>query len=45
MDATNDRLINVPISDEDIVKTVQSLPRTSEKSGIITTSGKCFNMY
>ena len=35
MDVTNDRLINIPISDDDIIKNVTSLPRTSEMYGII----------
>ena len=40
MEATNDRLINVPISDEDLVKTVQSLPRTPNSAGLIGVSLK-----
>ena len=34
MDIMNDRVINVPIGDEDVALTVQSLPRTSENDGI-----------
>ena len=40
MDATNDRLINVPISDDDIAKTVKSLPRTPDKDGFINLKYK-----
>ena len=35
MDAMNDRVINVPISDENISKRVTSLPRTSDNSGMV----------
>ena len=37
MDVINDRVINVPISDEDVVKTVISLPR-SKDNGIKKTT-------
>ena len=35
MKVTNDRLINVPIPDDDVVKTVTSLPRTPQQDGLI----------
>ena len=33
MPIMNDRVINVPINDEDIAKSVQSLPRTRKEDG------------
>ena len=35
MAAMNDRVINVPISDDNIAKRVTSLPRTEDDSGMI----------
>ena len=35
MSALNDRVINVPIEDDNIAKTVASLPRTENSSGMI----------
>ena len=35
MDAMNDRVINVPIDDDNIAKRVTSLPRTEENSGMV----------
>ena len=40
MDAMNDRVINVPIEDDDIIKTVTSLPRTEKNNGMITVGLK-----
>ena len=34
------QVINVPISDDDVIKTVTSLPRTSENSGLIDVQMK-----
>ena len=36
----NDRVINVPIEDDDIIKTVTSLPRTEKNNGMITVGLK-----
>ena len=35
MDAMNDRVINVPIRDDNIAKRVNSLPRTDKNSGMV----------
>ena len=35
MSALNDRVINVPVEDDNIAKTVASLPRTENSSGMI----------
>ena len=35
MDAMNDRVINVPIDDDNIAKRVTSLPRTEKNSGMV----------
>ena len=35
MFALNDRVINVPVEDDNIAKTVLSLPRTEENSGMV----------
>ena len=35
MPIVNDRLINVPITDDDVLQTVTSLPRTPDKDGFI----------
>ena len=35
MNAILDRVINVPVQDEDIIKTVTSLPRPPDKAGIV----------
>merc|ERR1711860_264879 len=40
MDIMNDKVVNVPISDEDVVKNVTSLPRTKETNGIVTLKMK-----
>ena len=40
MQSNNDRVINVPISDEDIVKTVTSLPRNKSNDGYIIVNLK-----
>ena len=40
MDAMNDRVINVAIGDDDIVKNVTSLPRTEKNSGMVTVGMK-----
>ena len=32
---THDRLVNVPIGEEDIIKTLERLPRTPAEAGII----------
>ena len=40
MNSLYDRVICVPIADDDIVKTVTSLPRTSENDGYITINLK-----
>ena len=40
MDCVNDRIINIPISDDDVVKNVTQLPRTSENNGIINLKWK-----
>ena len=36
MAGTHDRMVNIPISDKDIIKTIKSLPRTPAESRIIT---------
>ena len=36
MPAINDRVINVPIEDDDIIKEVTSLPRTEKNNGMVT---------
>jgi hypothetical protein len=38
--ALTDRIINVPITNEDILNTVQSLPRTPKEAGLIGVSLK-----
>ena len=38
--ALTDRIINVPINDEDILKTVKLLPRTPKEAGLIGVSLK-----
>merc|ERR1712030_246214 len=38
--ALTDRIINVPINDEDILNTVESLPRTPKEAGLIGVSLK-----
>ena len=40
MAAMNDRVINVPIEDNDIIKEVKSLPRTEKNSGMVTVGLK-----
>ena len=40
MDSMNDRIINVAIEDEDIIKEVTSLPRTEKNSGMVTVGMK-----
>ena len=45
MEAMNDYVINVPIEDDDIVKTVTSLPRTEKNSGMITLGLKRDMVY
>ena len=35
MDAMNDKVVNVPICDDDIIKEVTSLPRTEKNSGMV----------
>ena len=45
MEAMNDFVINVPIEDDDIVKTVTSLPRTEKNSGMITLGLKRDMVY
>jgi hypothetical protein len=40
MEAMNDHIINVPIEDDDIIKTVTSLPRTQKNNGLITVGLK-----
>ena len=40
MDAINDRVVNVPIEDDDIIKQVNSLPRTEKNSGMVTVKLK-----
>ena len=40
MQAMNDRVINVPIEDGDIIKEVTSLPRTKKNSGMIAVKLK-----
>ena len=38
--AMNDRIINVPIEDNDIIREVTSLPRTDKNSGMVTVQMK-----
>ena len=40
MDAMNDHIVNVPIEDDDIIKTVTSLPRTQKNNGMVTVGLK-----
>ena len=40
MSAIYDRVINVPIDDDDIIKTVSSLPRTEKNHGMVTVGLK-----
>ena len=40
MSANYDRVINVPIDDDDIIKTVKSLPRTEKNHGMVTVGLK-----
>ena len=40
MQSINDRVINVPIQDDDIVRTVTCLPRTTKNDGYITVNLK-----
>ena len=40
MPAINDHVINVPIDDDDIIKTVTSLPRTQLTNGLVTVGLK-----
>ena len=40
MDVTNDKIVNVPISDDDLVKTVTTLPRTKENDGVVNLKFK-----
>ena len=40
MEAMNDRVINVPIEDDDLIKEVTALPRTTKNSGMITVKMK-----
>ena len=40
MPAINDHVINVPIDDDDIIKTVTSLPRTKLTNGLVTVGLK-----
>ena len=45
MDSMNDRVINVAIEDDDIIKTVTSLPRTQKNNGMITVGLKRDTKY
>lgn len=36
MNSINDRVVNVPIEDDDIIREVTSLPRTEKNSGLVT---------
>ena len=45
MDAMNDHVINVPIEDDDIIKTVMSLPRTEKNNGMVTVGLKRDEKY
>ena len=40
MQSMNDRVINVPMQDDDIIKTVTSLPRNSTNDGFLTINLK-----
>ena len=40
MSAINDRVINVPIDDDDIIKTVSDLPRTKKDHGMVSVGLK-----
>ena len=40
MDVINDKIVNVPISDDDIIKNVTSLPRTKETNGFVNLKMK-----
>ena len=40
MNVMNDRVINIPIEDADIIKEVTSLPRTDKNSGMVTVKLK-----
>ena len=40
MSAINDHVINVPIDDDDIIKTVNRLPRTEKNHGMVTVGLK-----
>ena len=40
MSAIYDRVINVPIDDDDIIKTVSNLPRTEKNHGMVTVGLK-----
>ena len=40
MDVINDKIVNVPISDDDIIKNVISLPRTKETNGFVNLKMK-----
>ena len=35
MTALKDKIVNIPIKDDDIVNTITSLPRTPEEAGLI----------
>ena len=45
MDAVNDRIINVPISDDDVVRNVTTLPRTFQNNGTVNLKWKRKLMY
>ena len=40
MDCMNDRVVNIPLSDEDIIKEVSQLPRTKDNHGMVTVKLK-----
>ena len=40
MDILNDKIVNVPITDDDVIKNVTCLPRTKDKSGTINIKWK-----
>ena len=40
MDIINDKCVNIPISDDDLIKIVKSLPRTKDTNGIINLKMK-----
>ena len=40
MDVINDKVVNVPISDDDLIKNVNCLPRTKETNGFVNLKMK-----